>query len=368
MKPLDLPPRPRILVIVLRRLGDVLLATPLMRSLRRGWPDARIEALVFAGTEGMLSGNPDLDGVVVMPARPTAAQSAALALRLFRRYDLAVSTQSGDRPTYFAILAGRKRIAPVGPQLSGRVARLALTRSIPVAEGVHRVEAVLRLADALGVPPIAELVCPAGGNAAVRPDAPYAVVHAVPKFRYKQWHTTGWRALAGELAARGLAVVATGGPSDADRRQLDGIWTDRSAVRRLDGALTFPDLAALIAGARVYVGPDTSVTHLAAATGCPTVALLGPTDPRLWAPWPIGGLRVSWQKSGTIQRRGNVWVVQNPLPCLPCQLEGCERHVESFSRCLDELSIDAILPAVDAALAQPRDRDLQAAGIAPRRP
>jgi heptosyltransferase-3 len=200
----------------------------------------------------------------------------------------------------------------------------------------------------------------------VRPDVPYAVVHAVPKFRYKQWRVAGWRALAGELAERGLAVAATGGPSEADRRYLDGIWTGLPAVRRLDGALTFPDLAALIAGARVYVGPDTSVTHLAAATGCPTVALLGPTDPRLWAPWPIGGLRVSWEKSGTIQRRGNVWVVQNPLPCLPCQLEGCERHVESFSRCLDELSIGAVLPAVDAALTTGTQEASGARDCAPR--
>jgi heptosyltransferase-3 len=62
-----------------------------------------------------------------------------------------------------------------------------------------------------------------------------------------------------------------------------------------------------------------------------------------------------------------VWVVQNPLPCLPCQLEGCERNIDSFSRCLDELSIAAVMPAVDEALAQPpRDRELQAAGVAPR--
>jgi len=52
MTPIELPARPRILVISLRRLGDVLLTTPLIRSLRRAWPDATIEALVFANTVG----------------------------------------------------------------------------------------------------------------------------------------------------------------------------------------------------------------------------------------------------------------------------------------------------------------------------
>ena len=56
-----------------------------------------------------------------------------------------------------------------------------------------------------------------------------------------------------------------------------------------DGILTWAELAGLIAAAKVYVGPDTSVTHLAAATGAMTVALYGPTDPRRWGPWPLGG-------------------------------------------------------------------------------
>ena len=108
MNRIDLPSRPRILVIALRRLGDVLLTTPLIASLRRAWPDATIDALVFADTAGILQGNPDLDNIVTMPARRTLAQSLALAAKLWRSYDLAVSTQSGDRPTFFALLAGRR--------------------------------------------------------------------------------------------------------------------------------------------------------------------------------------------------------------------------------------------------------------------
>jgi heptosyltransferase-3 len=92
------------------------------------------------------------------------------------------------------------------------------------------------------------------------------------------------------------------------------------------------------------------VTHLAAASGCPTIALYGPTSPRLIGPWPVGGLAKPWEPAGTVQRRGNVWVVQNPLPCLPCEKLGCEGRLDSFSRCLDELSARSVLGAVDQTM------------------
>jgi heptosyltransferase-3 len=100
----------------------------------------------------------------------------------------------------------------------------------------------------------------------------------------------------------------------------------------------------------VYVGPDTSMTHLAAASGCPTVALHGSTNPQRTGAWPKGGFAKMWDRVGTVQNRGNVWVVQNPLPCLPCEALGCERHLNSHSACLDELSADQVLMAVDRAL------------------
>jgi heptosyltransferase-3 len=346
--PIALPQRPRILVISLRRIGDLLLATPLIRSLRRAWPQASIDVLVLPGTAQIVEGNPDIDRVIVM----TSGQSLKLALRLFKRYDLAVSTQTGDRPTLFAILAGRQHagLTVAGEmKLGGRIKRAMLHRSAPMAPNVHRVEHVMQLADALGIERVPEVVCPAPtAPQGIAPGENYAVVHAAPMFRYKEWTAAGWRTLAAGLRQRGLAVVAISGPGVDERRYLDEVWQGTVPIHQFPWSQN----TALLQGARVYVGPDTSTTHLAAATGCPTVALFGPMDPRVWGPWPAGGAREPWAASGTIQNRGNVWIVQNPLPCLPCTFEGCERQIGSASICLEELTADQVLAAVDQALAR----------------
>lgn len=350
MSRIELPANPRVLVIALRRLGDVLLTTPLIRSVKRAFAGASIDALVFDSTGGVLSGNPDVANVISIPARPGAIETLSLLRRLARRYDLALSTQSGDRPTLLAWVAGKQSAGPVeAAGLAAKAKSVALGRSYVRDREQHRVVDVLRLAELLGIPAVFEIVCPSGSlRANVMPAGAYAVVHAAPMFTYKRWTADGWRELAAALRQRGLRVVATGGPGDRD--YLDRIWRD-AEVTRLDGKLDWPELTAAIRNARIYVGPDTVITHLASATGVPTVALYGPTDPRLWGPWPMGGLDPAWNAAGTIQQRGNVWLVQNPLACLPCQLEGCERRLDSYSRCLDELAGPQVAAAVDRALA-----------------
>ena len=352
--PVALPAKPRILVVTLRRIGDVLLTTPLIRSLRRAWPDATIDVLVFAGTAGIVKGNPDIDRVISMPARPTTIETCALVWRLWKQYDLAVSTQAGDRPTMFTLAAGRTHAgltAADGPKIGTLIKRHALHRSTPAAPNIHRVEQMLRLADVLGIARVPELVCPTADSVEqIAPGDNYAVIHAAPMFRYKQWTPEGWRALTAGLTQRGLSVIAISGPDPQERKYLDEVWRGAITIHQF----TWPENVALLSRAQVYIGPDTSVSHLAAATGCPTVALFGPTDPRIWGPWPVGGLDAPWQASGNIQHRGNVWLVQNPLPCLPCTFEGCERHIESASACLEELTAAQVLNAVDQALASRR--------------
>ena len=81
--------------------------------------------------------------------------------------------------------------------VAAAVKRIALGRFIVSERGQHRVLDILRLAELIGIPAQAEIVCPAGGDApALAPAQPYAVIHAAPMFTYKRWTGDGWRALA----------------------------------------------------------------------------------------------------------------------------------------------------------------------------
>lgn len=346
---ISLPKQPRILVVALRRLGDVLLTTPLIRSIRCAWPDARIDVLVFSDTAGILAGNPDVNDVITIVPRPTSTQAVACGARIAWRYDLSVSTQTGDRPSALALIASPKAVAPVERRFTGSLKRLLLWRAVPYDPRAHRIEGLLRLADALGIPRVFNVVPPKPRDQFEIPSEEYAIIHAAPMFNYKRWTVDGWRSVLEALLARGLRVLATGGPSESERKYLDVVWGGTS-ITRLDGKYDWQGLSAILAGASLFVGPDTSVTHLAAAIGCRTVALFGPTDPRLWGPWPVGGLQEPWAPQAALQRRANVWLVQHAFPCTPCQLEGCERALSSESECLEQLTSIEVLAAVDQAL------------------
>lgn len=342
----------RILVVVTRRIGDVLLSTPLIRSLKQAWPEASIDALVFTGTEGVLLGNADIDQVLTVPARPGVARHAALLARLFRRYDLALSLIPGDRPTLYTWLAGRRSIGLLVDQPDQRWKQWLLDQWVAFDPfDTHTVRTHLTLAAALDIPAIGEVVLSSRPEDIAAVDAalgkvctPLAVLHPYPKFRYKMWHAAGWIEVARWLTGNGFRVALTGGPEADERAYVDAIAAQIPDALNLCGQLTLGSTAALLARARFYVGPDTAVTHMAAASGVPTIALFGPSDPVKWGPWPQGHPATSnpWQRLGN-QRQGNVQLVQGPGPCVPCKLEGCDRHINSDSACLQAIPATIII-------------------------
>ena len=354
-----------VLVVVARRIGDVLLATPLIRSLKRAWPTTGVDALVFHGTHGVLTANSDVRRIITVPERPGLIWHLGFLLRLARRYDIALSLQTGDRPSLYAFVAGRRSI---GLQLAagkGALKRRLLDRWVPFDNvNTHTVRMHLALADALGIPRCADVV--AAWNAEEEKQVetllgadgsrPIAVLHPYPKFRYKMWRPEAWAELARWLAGRGFRLVLTGSGDADEVAYVEGIaHAIPPETINAAGRLTLGASACLVSRARIYVGPDTVMTHIAAALGVPTVALYGPTNPVKWGPWPRGQPPDAnpWRRCGS-QRAGNVILLQGPGACVPCHLEGCERNVRSGSDCLDQLAVQQVIGAVEQLLGAAR--------------
>ena len=349
-------PPERVLVVVTRRIGDVLLATPVVRSLKSAWPHTAVDVLVFAGTEGLLTGNRDVSRVLTVAERPGMVAHLAFVASLARRYDLALSLVPGDRPTLYAWAAGRRRAGLLDPTAKARWKRRLLDAWVPFDnDETHTVRMHLALLDTIGVAPLAQvkaawtLADEARAYEALAPleGARFAVLHPYPRFRYKMWTESGWSAVAIWLRERGYAVVLTGGPGDDERQYVASVASRSGDVLDLSGTLSLGAVAYAISRASVYVGPDTAVTHAAAALGVPTVAIFGPTNPVKWGPWPAGADASGnpWRRVGS-QSAGRVRLVQGAGECVPCGQEGCERHVLSSSDCLTGLSPVAVIAAI----------------------
>lgn len=361
---LSRPPR-TILVACTRRIGDVLLATPLVRSLKARWPEAQIDMLVFRGTEGVLEHNPDLRRVIVMSQRARLRERIADIARIWRRYDLACAAVSSDRPRFYSWFAGRQRVGLVDDDRVTRLKRFLLDGiALNYHTAAHTVESSLEVARVLGIEPIAEVVPPGIGDDPARRAAfeahfstvagqPLAVLHPAPMFTYKRWRVEGWADLIRWLRAQGFAVAMSGGPAAAEREYAQQVAAAAGGpLLNFVGQFSLGESAELFRRAKIFVGPDTGATHMAAATGTPTVALFGPSDPVRWGPWPKAWPAGSnpWPLVGS-GCRGNVYLVQGEAACVPCKQEGCERHVQSASECLATLSTERVIGAMTRMLA-----------------
>ena len=330
----------KILLIATRQIGDVLLVTPLLRSLRCAYPDSIIDVLVYENKGGMLEGNPDCNQVISVAEHPNFSQYKVLFKQIFRRYDLAVSTLGGDRPLIYALLAAPKRVSLVPAKRWQDAWKRWITAAYTELdnETTHTVIQNLRLADLLGIKRYYEIIIPKNDDSVLNnyfdwQQEKFAVLHLLPMWYYKRWTIKGWCELIDYLIEMDLYVVLTGGNSEVEKAYINDVLSKQQSDKliNLAGQLRFSDVAELIGKSQIYVGPDTAVTHLAAATGTKTIALYGPTNPVKWAPW---------------SDKNNVVLVQGVGDCVPCHQEGCERHKQSFSRCLEQLDSSVVIETI----------------------
>lgn len=355
----DLGRAQRILVICTRQIGDVLLTTPLLAQARRRWPTATIDFLGFAGSLDVLRGHPDVDELIEAVPGAGWRGSWPLIRRLWRRYDLAIVCEVSDRAHLLGWIAARARIGQVSwdPRVNWWKRRLSRHAAVLRWEDHAVLERLKVLAPFAAPPERVDVLAPRGDAlpqdvaAALQPR--HVVVQAASLVRYKQWPLEHYAAVVRALVDRGVQVLLTGSGSTNDRAVTGALATIATppAVIDLAGRLSLGQVATLLRGAALYVGPDTSVTHIAAACGTPVVTVFGPTDPSLWGPWPQGAPPVTpYRPQGALQRAGRIVVLQGTQPCVPCRRAGCDGHNDSRSECLDTLAPQQVLQEVERVL------------------
>lgn len=332
-----------ILVIKLRYIGDVLLATPVLHALRKRFPGARLTMAVNEGTEDVLKWNPDLDEVLVVDRGGLAQQISFLREVRRRRFDCVIDLTDGDRSAMLSWLSG----APVriGFNEEHRWRGLLYTSvAQPGSDVIHRMERDLEAVRILGIEPkasplvlrtshqdddeAARLLREAGQDA--DSPSPLVMLHPGARYWFKTWPAERFATLADRLTDAYGCRVLVGGDA-GDREVAAAICARaRSAPAVLAGRTTLLQFAAVLKRCALFVGNDNGPMHMAAALGTPVVALFGPSNPSVWGP-----------------RGGKVEVLSKGLDCRPCFHPTCKRGEDN---CMRQISVDEVFAAAEQLL------------------
>ncbi|WP_461784785.1 glycosyltransferase family 9 protein [Prosthecobacter sp.] len=296
----------RILLVKLRHIGDSLITTSVAQCIKDAYPDSEISLMIRKGTEGILHGCPQIDHLLTTAA---PEQNRRLwkdrlnDLRLLRRlrrtrFDFAIDLGNNDRGRTMVGLSGAKQRCLNHSVYKIKWPWKLLANQIGNSDWrpVHRVEA-----DYNNVSDFIDLGRTTPGplifqkEKAVRPalelppPPPWVVIHPGTRWKRKQWDENHWIELGKLIISHGIQVVVSVGPDPEEIGLGDRLVKALgSGSLSTGGKLTWPNLAWLLCHAAFFVGVDTAAMHLAAAMGCPTVALFGPdSNANNWHPWQV---------------------------------------------------------------------------------
>jgi ADP-heptose:LPS heptosyltransferase len=278
-----LGPKPRILVVRLdERVGNLVLTSPILSSLRQRFPDAQLDLLAHYRGVPLLAGHPALNDYLVFDKRRLLAAHGPLftpwRLRR-RRYDVVIDAANPSDPSTTQALLVRLCGAPhtVG-YAEGRFAQLYSAPVAAHAAGLHEIDMRLALLQALPgtVSERRTSLAPLAGGEPPRRVRAYGVVNVGARLGEKRLGRQAYAALAQRVLGHGLDCLVAYGPSEL------GLATD--SVADAPGAELAPptslvELTALMRQARVVLTCDTGPMHLAVAAGTPTCGLFVSTEP-----------------------------------------------------------------------------------------
>lgn len=286
----------KILLIQLKRIGDLILTTPSIAALREKFPDASLSLVVFSAVKELLPAITGIDKVFEVRGKTDDALDwIALSLG---KFDYCLDFTRNDRSSFLTFLSGaRKRITSDHPNLRTKLRARSYNEFVEAPVGfLHTVDYHLALLKPLGIENASrairlvlpeETVSEADAllkTAKVGDD--FICFHPGSARAEKFWEASRWAEAIDHCSAQtGLKCVLTGGRSSVEQSQIAAIKAAaRSDPVDLSGKTNLLTLAALVRKARLLVTVDSAPMHFAAAWDTPQVVLFGPTNPFHWHP------------------------------------------------------------------------------------
>jgi predicted lipopolysaccharide heptosyltransferase III len=285
-----------ILLLQLKRIGDLILTTPSIAALRRKFPDASISLVIAPAAEPLLPAIAGIDKVFVVRGKTDDAFDwIALSLG---RFDYCLDFTRNDRSAFLTFLSGaRKRITSDHPKLRTKMRAKSYNEFVEAPVGfLHTVDYHLGLLKPLGIENASRTIRLDLPDATVQQgeqllDAAqvgeeFAILHPGSARAEKFWEANRWGQVIDHcVRVAGIKCVLTGGRSSAEQAHIAAIKAStQSEVIDLSGKTSLLSLAAIVRKARLLVTVDSAPMHFAAAWGTPQVVLFGPTNPFHWHP------------------------------------------------------------------------------------
>ena len=290
-----------ILLIQLKRIGDLILTTPAIRALRQEFPDAKLTLVISRACAELLPTIGGIDRTLIMHR---SLHDLATFLTVARnKFDYCIDFTRNDRSAFLAFLS-RAKVRIVSHRRRSKIRRRAYNEFVQHRmREMHTIDYNLSLLEPLGIRDIAPTVRldlpPAFFEKAdalcrqARIDSPFVIFHPGSARLEKFWEPARWADVIEHARINWrINALLTGDASPLEQAHLAKIKSklsrpdDRSAglVIDLSGKTDLLTLTALIARARLIVTVDSAPMHLAAATHTPQVVLFGPTNPFHWRP------------------------------------------------------------------------------------
>jgi heptosyltransferase-3 len=334
----------RVLVVRMRSIGDTVLTTPSLFALKRFLPQASVDILLEGWVAPVLDGFSHVDNVITLEGRSTSSRARVAWQLRANNYDVVYNLHGGTTATLLTRATGAKhRVGYKAYQYARLHNHLSPSSSLLWArDKTHSVEQQLALLGWTGVPvsdrPPTELAVTPEAAAAVAArlesaaliDMPFAVIHPAAAFATKQWAADKFGRVAEDLSSHGLGVVVLTTPSE--KPIIEELQRNSAATVAAFTDLSLPEITALLARARLFVGNDSGIAHIASAVRTPSVVIFGSSNTAHWRPWASAAAEV----------------VLEEMECQPCHGYFCEKFAEP--ECIKRVPVERVVAATQRVL------------------